>query len=347
MIQNIIDDKLYLTINKNSDEFINIKKNDYMGPWSQNVTNLKIICNYNYQIYNFNLKINKNIVQEEFYFPLFKKSMNKKIFLVAIYEKNQDYKSNILYFIDNGIKDDIDYLFILNNDITFENQIPIKSNVSILKRQNDGYDFGGYCLGIQSLKHKQYDYYFFVNSSTIGPFIPSYISNSFDQIFISKFVNNVHLVSPTIIILEKSSFLLNTNLLPHYQRKIYPICQTFMFVIDSIGFELLNKYNFFDYFYKNEFLKIGQEKECLLSMIMLHNNYNIACLMPEFKNINFVNLENTHYTYENNYNPIIENQLFGRTMHPYEVIFHKSNRNLNNKTVSTLIQSKNIILEKN
>lgn len=291
--------------------------------------------------YNFKIKIKNNIVQEEFYFPLFHDSMNKKVFLIAVYQKNDDYMTNVLYFIKNGIKNDIDYLFIINGDISFENMFPKSTNVFILKRMNEGFDFGAYSLGIQLLKHKKYDYNFFMNSSTIGPIIPPYIDFSFDQIFINQFKNNVHLISPTIIIVEKDNPYLKPSLsLLEYKKEMYPMCQSFMFVLDLFAMDILGKHNFFDYYYGTSLIDVVLYKENLLTLLLLHNNCNIGCLLPEFRDVNFLNIVKNIYSFENNYIPIVQNQMFKRTMHPYDVIFHKNNRALNTESVNSLVNSK-------
>ena len=109
---------------------------------------------------------------------------------VPYYEKDKNYKDNVLFFVDNAIKDDIDYLFVINGDISFEDRLRKSKNMIMIKRLNKGFDFGGYSLAIQLLQHKNYDYYFFTNSSTIGPIIPVYVDKSFDEIF--EFFIKVH-----------------------------------------------------------------------------------------------------------------------------------------------------------
>ena len=54
--------------------------------------------------------------------------------------------------------------------------VPNIKNVYRLFRENVGYDFGGWseALLINNI-YKKYDNFIFVNSSAIGPFIPSHI----------------------------------------------------------------------------------------------------------------------------------------------------------------------------
>lgn len=307
---------------------------------------LKITYGYNLCIYDWSLKVTNDIVQEEFYFPLFEFSPNKKVFIIAVYEKDANCKNGMLFFIKNGIKSDIDYLFVISGTITFESDIPTGPNISIIKRVNLGYDFGAYSLGIQLLKHLTYDYYFFMNSSTTGPFVPSYINYTFDEIFISKLRDGVHLVSPTIIIVGPKCGYIKQSILPNKNKELYPVCQTFMFVLDAIGLDILSRNNFFDLYYESRMINVILEKEAMLSCILLENGSNIACLLPEFKDVNFDDQSQVallhKFTYECGHNPIEPNKLFGRSMYPTEVIFHKNNRNLNTQSVNSLMRSKSI-----
>lgn len=71
--------------------------------------------------------------------------INKKICCVyAYYEKDDLYKENFVYFLENGIYDEIDYYMIINDSCSVD--IPNKENIIIMKRENIGYDFGAWRL---------------------------------------------------------------------------------------------------------------------------------------------------------------------------------------------------------
>lgn len=258
----------------------------------------------------------------------------KKLFIVAVYEKNVDYMNNILYFIENAFIHDIDYLFVINGEISFIDKFV---NLNYIKRPNIGYDFGAYLCGLQYIGSKVYDYYFFMNSSTKGPFIPSYVDKTYDDIFISLFKQDIHLVSPSIIFLDKKSQFININQFD-LRQDVYPICQTCMFVLDSYGLNLLQKYNFFDRSQNIVKFMDACYLECLMSCLMLQENANLACLMTEYQNIDFRKI-NTNYL---SVNPIEPYGLFGDTMHPFEFVFHKNNRNLNKYAINRYSNNKHV-----
>lgn len=308
---------------------------------------LVVKCENNGISHHLFVRVRNNICEEDIKFPLFYSSKNRKVFLIAIYESNPDVKNNMLYFIKNGLVDDIDYIFIINGEISFESILPKnRHNCIVLHRLNEGFDFGAYCLGIQLLKFTKYDYYFFMNSSVRGPFLPEYIDERWDNFFIKKFRESVHLVSPTIINFLPDNKFMDRSILPDPNRILYPICQSYMFVIDHCGLEILNRYNFFEQTYETSFMKLCYKEVLLSAIILADPGRNIACLMPEFNGVNFNDTKQLDklrsFTLEKGYNPIDDQQLFGRSMYPTDIIFHKTNRNLNTKSLESLTASKKI-----
>ena len=131
-----------------------------------------------------------NIIYYLIFFAFFlfiKKSIKKnaKCCLYAYYEKNELYKNNFKFFLKNlklflknGILKDVDYFFIINGSCSLNiNKIISKkniynklTNINIIYRDNKGYDFGAYNYVINNY-NLNYDYYFFMNSSVIGPYL--------------------------------------------------------------------------------------------------------------------------------------------------------------------------------
>ena len=54
---------------------------------------------------------------------------NNYVCIFAYYEKNDTYKENLNYFINNGIYDNIDYFIIINGNCTID--IPKKQNINV------------------------------------------------------------------------------------------------------------------------------------------------------------------------------------------------------------------------
>ena len=92
----------------------------------------------------------------------------KSCCLYAYYEKNDKYKNNFEYFLQNGILEDVDYYIIINGTSTVT--VPERPNITVYHRENFGFDFGAYSHAIDKMNQK-YDYYFFVNTSVCGPYL--------------------------------------------------------------------------------------------------------------------------------------------------------------------------------
>ena len=122
--------------------------------------------------------------------------------LYAYYEKDDLYKKNFEYFLENGILDNVDYYIIINGLCTVD--IPKKENIQIYNRENKGYDFGAYSYGIKKL-NKEYNYYFFLNTSVEGPYLKDN-NKPWTEYFLQLFNKDVKLVGTSINIYSNNIY---------------------------------------------------------------------------------------------------------------------------------------------
>jgi lipopolysaccharide biosynthesis protein len=107
------------------------------------------------------------------------------------------YNKRVKYFIDNCIfyNPNIDFIVISNG----VQNVSVPDYVKLFYRENIGYDFGGWSDALLTNNlYENYDNFIFVNSSVIGPFIPSYYTNKWTDIYINGLQNNVKLFGSTI-----------------------------------------------------------------------------------------------------------------------------------------------------
>lgn len=260
---------------------------------------------------------------------------NNILILYCYYEKNNIYKNNLQIFLKYGLHDECDYLFIINGDITI--YIPKQKNIKVIFRKNEDYDFGAYydALNTQEIINK-YNYYFFINTSVRGPFIPTYINIKWYQPFINLLKDDIKLVGTTINILNTDSNESNTFYNITKFTKPYTHVQTQMFAMDNecLNF-LMSKKLFEDNNYNNyvEFIAI---KEILMTQLVLKNNWNISCIIPEYQNIDYRLLKEDINFSSINGDINFTNGCFGRTIHPYESIFIKINRNISVNEINSI-----------
>ena len=100
------------------------------------------------------------------------------------------YNDRVKHFINHCIfyDENVDFMVISNDK---NNKFTVPDYVKTLFRDNIGYDFGGWsdALLTNSL-YENYEKFIFVNSSVIGPFIPSYYKDKWTDIYINGLQNN-------------------------------------------------------------------------------------------------------------------------------------------------------------
>ena len=227
---------------------------------------LIIILNYNY-LFDIIKNSNTNLV-----FNYANKSL---ACLYAYYEKDETYKNNLLYFLENGILDNVDYYIIINGNCSID--IPKKSNIIVFHRENKGYDFGAFSYAIKYI-NKEYDYYFFLNTSVKGPLLKNN-SRPWTEYFLELFNSpEIKLVGTTINIFPLSRFEKHDldNIYNHSSPHTH--VQSMFFCIDNEFYKYLKKENFFNEEELNNAENISYViayKEIGLSQLCLNNNWNI------------------------------------------------------------------------
>ena len=269
------------------------------------------------------------------------KSEKAKILVIyAYYEKDEIYKNNLEFFLKKGIYDNddkCDYIIVVNGESSV--RMPhnmYRPNVKVLYRENTHHDFGAYDFALKSLSKEEYQsyiYYLFLNTSVRGPFMPQY-TKLVPQIkwyepFINLIKNDTKLVGTTINILNS----------PHSEhsqifermtgfKRPHTHLQSMMFAMDRECLEFLINKHLFDSTNYNNMTEFIALKEIMMSQLVLKNNWNISCIIPEYQNIDYRTLTHDINFSSYNHDPCFPNSCFGRTIHPYECIFIKTNRGI-------------------
>jgi hypothetical protein len=238
-----------------------------------------------------------------------------KSVIIYTYYNSPSSNYNLSFFIKKELKysDYIDYIIVING-FNYDESIvfPVLNNLTIIKRENIGFDFGGHTAALEYIKNnnKKYDFYFFMNSGVIGPIIPFYCNNEhWTKIFIQKINKNVKLVSTTIVCLPQ-----------HDAGRYGPKVEGFFFMTDNLGLNLLmnEKTIFCNHSDKWSAIVNG---EYGLSNCIFKNGYSIDCMLRKYQNIDWT--DTTNYNLNNNIHPSRKNSFFNTSINPYEVIFHK------------------------
>lgn len=243
-----------------------------------------------------------------------------KHLIIYCYYESPHSKKNLEFFIKNGYIDNDNYHFIIviNGQVCTAN-IPTLKNVNVYKRPNEGFDFGAWGYGISTVKFHEYDFFIFLNSTSIGPFIPRYIPNNikWPELFVSNINDEYKLCGPTI------------NYLTTNKISDIPHIQSFAFGTDLIGVELLLKNGIFSPNKNISRIDVIKNHEIGMSEVITNNFFKLYSFqLSETKNSqnNKKPHDDIHYV----------GKYYGDTINPIEVMFLKSNR-INNQTINNYI----------
>ena len=211
-------------------------------------------------------------------------------------------------FYDN----DVDFVMICN-DTTIQYDAP--NYVQKIYRENVGYDFGGWsdALFINN-KYNNYDYFLFLNSSVIGPFIPGYVTQKWTDIYLQGLRHNIKLFGCTI------------NTCNDPLRKAH--VQSYLFCMDKSTLLYLMECNIFSKInYTNTFDDTIQNKEVLMSRKIIEKGWNIGSLLEYYKDVDFTFQTKQPHEYNLYFlNDIMYNHYRGSLWNEYQLVFIKGNR---------------------
>lgn len=227
------------------------------------------------------------------------------------------YNYRVKHFIENCIfyDENVDFIIISNNKNINKNKYP--DYVKTLYRENIGYDFGGWSDALLTCNlYEKYDNFIFVNSSVIGPFIPSYFKDKWTDVYINGLQNNVKLFGSTI---NTCCDPLNKS---HVQSYIFSMDKpTLKYLINCEIFSITN--------YAKTFNDAIWDKEILMSRKIIENNWNIGSLLSYYKDVDFTFRCKQPSEYEREFLDDIMFQPFKDTLwNVYDIVFLKGNRGI-------------------
>jgi hypothetical protein len=217
---------------------------------------------------------------------------------------------NLAFFVKKELRlrDDMDYIVVING--FFSIRLPALENLTVLRRPNSGYDFGGHACALQHLEKmkKKYDYYFFMNSGVIGPIVRN-PEPHWSTLFTQKITNRVKLVGTTIVCLP-----------PQDAGGYGPKVEGFFFLVDAVGLDVLTRQKTIFCQHPDKYSAIVHGEYGLSNCILKHG-YSLDCMLPPYQNLDWTDPKN--YNLNNNLHPSRKNSFYNQSIDPYDVIFHK------------------------
>eukprot|EP00455_Lapot_gusevi_P057492 TRINITY_DN9809_c0_g1_i5.p1 TRINITY_DN9809_c0_g1~~TRINITY_DN9809_c0_g1_i5.p1 ORF type:complete len:343 (-),score=26.39 TRINITY_DN9809_c0_g1_i5:111-1139(-) len=214
----------------------------------------------------------------------------------------------------------VDYIFVFNGPASVE--IPTGSNIFKLTRSNTCFDIGAFRAGLeargvtdQTVETTVYKYFFFINSSVRGPYVPKSFS------LLASHVPNSARIPPWL--LAFSSMITNQVKLAGCTINCgadNPHVQSFAWTTDTVGLKVLLSHpkalgcpkTFWDA------ISAG---EVLMSRAIMDAGFQIDSLMIRYDGVDFRKTEN--HNCNDRVNPLSEQSNDGISVHPLEIMFFK------------------------
>lgn len=263
------------------------------------------------------------------------KSGNRIAVVYCYYEKNDLYRNNLRYFLTHGLKaypnltHHIDYVLVINGKCTVE--LPSRPDLTVIRRENRGYDFGGWSHGLKRLPRPSssshsYSHYFFLNTSVCGPYLGGNIAHWLDC-FLPLFTPGVKVVGTSINVYRQSSYA--HHILSNYygkDRKVFPHVQSMFFGIDREYKLHLDSIGFFDEgrYDKMNFSDVIAYAEIGLSQIAINKGWNINCVLEKYRGLDYTRIQSDPNGSSQGGDPYYPGCYFGGTIKPEEAVFFKS-----------------------
>lgn len=223
-----------------------------------------------------------------------------------------EYNDRVQYFIDNAIfKSPNDTFMMVCNNKDFNFTCP--DYVIKINRPNVGFDFGAWSHGLLTNDfYTQFDNYILVNSSVLGPYMKNK-KKRWTQVYLDG-LDKYKLFGSTI----------NTEKHPELQSHV----QSYIFAFNKKTLMFLIKNGIFslDKFTKTKQQTIDEKERCMSKLIIQHG-WNIGCLIPMYKEVDF----SFRTKKPQNYGFIFRGNLMKPWYHniywnEYDLVFIKGNR---------------------
>lgn len=245
-----------------------------------------------------------------------------------LYDADPIYHENFLHFLTFGYVSDADYFVVIAGNET--PGLPRAPNVTYLSTSNHNLDYGGYSLALSGeVPLERYDYFIFANCSVRGPYLPDYARSSWVDMLLQKLTEEVALVGTSINILSPTHAYTAEFQLRHGGTPPFSHVQSSTFALSRRRLKDLINHGVFTY-ERGQLAKthIITDCEILMSQLLIRDGFNIRCLLPEYNAIDYRRAHRDPNPSSINGDPSYEGAYFGRTMHPFECLFVKTNRNL-------------------
>lgn len=280
--------------------------------------------------------------------PLFVIAIMHVAVIIAYYQGNALCRENVQFILDVGLgqaRPDVTAVLVVNGP---ECDVAAAPHVHVVPRDNTGMDFGAWGAGLEFLDARVAEgtpppsHFIFLNTSCRGPFLPVFagaMGLHWTRAFLAQLSDTVRLVGPTINVLKRvavsSEGKRTLHLLPHVQ--------SYAFGIDAECCAFLRDEGLFAVAPGLTKAAVVEQHELRMSALVLGHRpatWTIASFLPDHAPLHdfAAGGRMEHLKAMATFNPAADKYsgdilfpggcMAGRDVHPVEVMFMKTNRNL-------------------
>ena len=254
--------------------------------------------------------------------------------VLYVYHETESARTCALFFIKHGLNAEADFIFVINGESDIELSLPQNaSNVKFIKRENKCYDLGSMGVILRangSELVKKYKRFILLNDSIRGPFLPTWATGCWTDKFLSKITNEVKLVGIT------------------YNCQPTKHVQSMFLATDDVGIKIflagsttdldgkpdyeLNPRSLAGFSTCPETMHFAISNEMSLTNLIYRAGYKVAVLMTAIYS------QDNYYQDCNNEEMNVPQGYFGSNIHPYETIFFKADRSIDDNLMNKLTE---------
>lgn len=253
--------------------------------------------------------------------------MARTVVVYHYYELDALHRANLEYFLRYGYNEDDDYIIVIAGGCTLD--LPVAPNIRYQHIANTGFHFSGYAHAVNSaIVPENYAAFVFLNSSARGPFLPDYCRTPWSRVFTDMLDGDVRLAGATINILDPASAIGEAVGSVYSFREPCAHVQSMIFAMDRTALEYLIELKFFDRPIGPSELAVVVHHEILLSQLILQKGWNISCLLPEYRRLDYRQVTQDINPTSRWGDPCFAGGYFHRSLIPYETVFINTTRDV-------------------
>lgn len=234
-------------------------------------------------------------------------------------------QQNLSTFLHSGYTPEVDFVIILAGGCSID--LPSASNLRYIFCSNQNYDFGGYAEALSRIDVSDYEYFVFINSSSVGPLGESQAGAPWFKAFTDRLVGDIGICGATINVLSEPSSQLNWVNGCKAVGAPAPHIQTYAYAVRRDALDYLIKSGF----YLEPVQRWSKDQaiafyEIELSRRLLSAGWNLSCLAHRYDGLDYRVLTADPNQSSFNGSPIVSGGYFGENLNPLEVLFVKPKR---------------------